>query len=433
MQLIVQTLRTAPKLPIYFTKLDLHRFFDSLVLPRRFYHPFLLQYQSTTYEYLRLPFGWANAPHTAQRFAEQIVRSAMHSSTQRHWARTFVYLDDWLIASTSRSTCESICRNITSTINNLNLILNTSKSVTTPTTEIAALGAQISASTQLEVRPLDTKLFTTITNLLHKPLTITQMYRIAGSLLWRDPKVLPYLTPIYTRAAHRIPGLLSRTEVRLITAAASAAARGTLCPGVWETLPYPTVITRLQQRLIFCDASASRQLAAILLPNLHFRRYKLPSYIIPQHIDRHRRQQCAELYALYRALQYALNNSPSTPTIIISDSTSALWSTIRFSAGITNPIRASILRRISSLVHRTTDYHITFAYLQTQLHPADPLTFNHYSLHAVTTRLHNISMIHPPPGRPSRPSLRPSSIISSSSGATNRHISFDASPPIYVS
>jgi hypothetical protein len=165
---------------------------------------------------------------------------------------------------------------------------------------------------------------------------------------------------------------------------------------------------------------------------MHFKRYQLPSYVTTHQLERHRRQQSAELYALYRALHFALHHSPSTPTTIISDSSSALWSTYRLSAGLTNPVRAIILRRVSALLHHISNYDITFAYLPTQLHPADPLTFSHYSLHSVESRLRHINTIYPPPGRPSRPSIRPSSIISSSSGATNRLIWFDPSPPTYL-
>ncbi len=425
LQDIVRTLRTAPALPLYFTKLDIHRYFDSLLIPRGSCYPFYFTYHNTTYEYDRLPFGWANAPYTAQKFAEQTIRMTLHNHRSPHWVRVFAYLDDWLIASTSRSTCSCICKLLINSIQELGLIVNEKKSITRPTSEIAALGATICARDKLFIRPIDTELFSSITNLLSRPLTTNQLYRIAGSLLWRDRKILPFLTPIYTRAYHRIHGHLSVAEKNLLCAAASIAARGVLHPGLWEVLPSPTDITIEQARIIFCDASASRGLAALVLPDRTYQRFAIPHYVYRNTIEKHRRQQDAELYALYRTIRYALHTAPSTPTIIVSDSSSALWATYKLSAGITSPSRAHILRHVSRLLHSHIHHHIRLAYIRTQCHPADPLTFRHYSLQAVRDRLRTVRLVHPPPGRPPRSSICNSSIIKGFSGRSFTRVRFD--------
>jgi hypothetical protein len=431
LQNIATSLSTAPSLPLYFTKLDIYRYFDSLTLPRSMYHPFLFEYHGNTYDYTRLPFGWSYAPTIAQRMAEHIVRNVLHN-IRHQWTRVYVYLDDWLIASTSKDVCSTTCQQIIRAATSLGLLINNEKTITLPSTSVSALGAHITTDPHLVVRPLQTNVFSTILQLIRKPLTTHMMLRIAGSLLWRDSRILPFLTPLYSRISRNQPGRLHQQDRQLLATAATVATRGTLYPGVWASIPYPIHAQHTQHKLIYCDASSSRGLAALVLTDCTYRRYHLPRYILSLDADRHRLQQTAELYAIYKSVHFALRHFPSTRTIIVSDSASALWGTVRLSPGITNPIRATILRRISRLLHTHQNFDISFAYLRTQLHPADPLTFPHYNLAAVASRLSHVDTLIPPPGRPARPTLRLSCIIPTRSSATYHVVRFSPDRPLVI-
>jgi hypothetical protein len=106
-------------------------------------------------------------------------------------------------------------------------------------------------------------------------------------------------------------------------------------------------------------------------------------------------QQLAELFAVCRGVLLAL--ARRTPHVIVGDSASALWAVARLSPG-SDPIRATLLRRVARACVDFPEHHITFAYVRSHTNPADPLTHRHWSLQAIERRFRSLSTIDPIPG-----------------------------------
>jgi hypothetical protein len=411
LQTIAHTLAMSPHFPIYMCRIDVFRFFDSLILPPNYCHPFYFQYESKTFEYRRLPFGWAAAPTIAQRFAENIVRNAIHN-IKHDFAKVFVYLDDWLLASTCKETCSLMCARIVEYVQSFGLIINTEKSIMVPTTSLPMLGARFTAEQELIVRTIDTPLFRTLPTLLAHHLSVQRMKQIIGSLLWRDRSIAPYLTPLYQRIRHHRGGRLHPQEQLRLTAAASMAARSTLCSRRWFPLPRMTNVTP-DSCLLLSDASASRRLAAVVVwPHGRFTRRRLPRSLYRTHALPQLCQQDAELFALYIALHIAIHTFPSRSVTLVADSASALWAAYRLTSHTPNPFRTRILCRIADVLRRHPTHHISLAYLPSALHPADPLTHTHYSLPAVRRRLTDLTTLYPLPGSQPPSALKRTCILS---------------------
>ena len=358
-----QHLQQRPKIvngPRWFTRIDLSRCYDSFLLPQNGGPEFYFCYREKTYKYCRVPFGWADAPYIIQKIMTRFVREAAISTSSRTAA--FVYLDDILVASENKEDAEKYTESILKLLRARGLRANMTKTITTASSTVNFLGYMVSAQqyneTWIKTIPIP------LQRPGQRPVSAREAMGIAGALLWRCPLTLPFVAPLY----YHIRGPLSTTNQFLLTSAASLATRARIyVPGQWVAT---RVRTALSTTTYFTDANASHGLAACIDRDGRSRIWRIPNFIL--RYRRHTAQQVAELYAIYRTLKIALTQN-FHPITIVSDSTSALTSVLRLSPK-GNKERARLLRHLAQLRVDRPRHHITFAYIPTEMNPADPLT-----------------------------------------------------------
>jgi hypothetical protein len=413
--------------PRFFARLDISRYYDSIILPHHHLVPsFTFLYRDMLYEYLRLPFGWEAAPFLAQSMSTRLVRRATRRLRLSTPTQAFVYLDDVIIMSDNYDDAVAATDSVVRSFERAGFVLNMRKSVLTPTSSISALGYFITSPSRAltRVSPASPSLLLNApAHLCNRFVTRRHALAVAGALLWAAPRVLPHLQPLYAHVvAHRRPTVFPRAVIQAVASAAYLAARDTWSMDRWEALPHQMVRDTLHPpTTIFCDASASRGIAACVSLDACTRRiWRLPAWLRADCADA---QQDAELYGLCRTVLLAL--SRRVPHIVVSDSATALWAARRLSSGAFRPLRALLLRRLSECAHARPHHDIRFAYIRSENNPADPLTHARWSHRDVDNRLRRVEKVLPLPGRPGRSTLRSSAVISfNCQSSADRHVRF---------
>ncbi len=398
-----------PSSPRFFTRIDISRFYDSLILPPDF--RFYFTYRGVCYRYLRLPFGWHIAPDVGQRVTTLIVRAALSHLRPTSPCRVFVYADDVFCAGDSSTCVHHVTSCIVESLRRSGLVVNEAKSILDPAPSLTLLGHRVCAVSSAApiTHPLAPSLPAVVRAALSARLTRRRALAVAGSLLWCSPRVLPFLQPLYAHLLSRprpsfLPRAVRDATLHALTFATSDVWRAS----VWRALPHPTTPP---PATLFCDASARcRRGAVVEVSGQRYLRCRLPLSVCDPCLPPHASQQLAELYVLVRAVSLALRLFPASPVCIVSDSASALHAALRLSSGAFSPARAALLRSLASALSRSP-HSISLAYIRSHLNPADPLTHTHYSFGEIIRRLSPPPLLLPPPSLPPRPALRPSSTI----------------------
>jgi hypothetical protein len=383
---LIEWLRRPPTTPSttrYFTKIDLSRCYDSLVLPADGPH-FYFCYRDATYRYLRVPFGWCDAPYIVQKMMISIVReAAIETSTP---TAAFVYIDDVLVASDDPADAERFTTSIIRVIRRRGLKVNMTKTIRRATSTVDFLGYTICAP-RYDDTWIQSSSSSTISLPGLRPVSAKQAVVLAGALLWRCPLTLPFVAPLY----YHVGGRLNHAVAQLLSSAASLAARARrYVPGRWTSVP---ARTHDINHAFFCDANATTGLAACVLPDGTSRTWRIPSFITSSR--HHTRQQIAELYALSRTVRLAFSRSRTAT--IVSDSASALASMLRLSPR-RSFLRGLLLRQTAYLRADHPRHDFIFAFVRSEWNPADPLTHASQRMDWVAARLANLHFLDPVPG-----------------------------------
>lgn len=345
-------LATSASSPWYFTKLDLRRCYDSIILPPNA-PKFYFKYRGEMYQYLRMPFGWSDAPYIVQNTISSVVELAMHSLAMSTRTYVFVYLDDVLVAAKNAADAEAARNIICNCLRRQGFRINMEKSSLTPSTSIHFIGYNI---TTTFIHPI---LRSIVMPTRGTSITSSSAKSLAGAFLWRSQLTLPFLLRLFRHPGGPLPADI----VSDLTSATHIVARAhTYVPGYWRPV---SIRTHTQPSTYFCDANAKHRRAACITSAGAIHQWIIPT-------PYYHSQQLAELYAVVRAI-HLIFRQPNPRARVVSDSASALFSVIRMSPGA-DFRRARLLRSVSRLRVTVPKHYVDFGYVTTVQNPADPMT-----------------------------------------------------------
>ncbi|KAG6936072.1 gag-pol fusion protein, partial [Chelydra serpentina] len=97
--------------------------------------------RQTHYQFTALPFGLCTAPRVFMK-----CMAVVAAFLRRQHVHVFPYLDDWLVRGRSYQQVQAHVQTVMDTFSHLGIIVNTSKSVLTPTQSIQFIGAILDAT-----------------------------------------------------------------------------------------------------------------------------------------------------------------------------------------------------------------------------------------------------------------------------------------------
>jgi len=388
----------------YMTRIDTSRFYDSLILPRAAPR-FVIAYRGRMFVYRRLPFGWDRAPAIAQRLSLRIAQAAVDDLTFTAPVSVLVYLDDIVVVADRSPDAAAVTENIIAHLTAAGLIPNLDKSVLTPTPRLEALG-RVFDTVERSISPTPAATSAAVRAALRiatSPSSRRTKLAAAGLLLWTSRRALPFLQRLYAAAhASKHRPWPSRALSRDMRRAAAFVTRDRWVADAWRPITAPAPIPT-DRVTYFVDASAERRLAAVVSPSGFSRVWRVPAFITRNYATPDLAQQAAELFAVTKTARLAL--ARRDPALIVPDSTSALYSTLRLSSGAFSPLRAQLLARVAASCARYTHHDVLFGWADTLSMPADPLTYRDPDLAEVARRLGQFSWVQPPPSAEPLPAL----------------------------
>jgi len=438
---ILSLSRSSQGRPLLMAKIDITRFYDSMVLPYKTtksswpqnpssFPLFTFYFEGTIYRYNRLPFGWDFAPYIAQNTSLTLVRRACAQIRPTSMTYIFTYMDDILILGSAAFDVQLATSAVVASVESAGFIINRNKSVIKPTSKLSFLGHTFDLS--IGGSPSSASESSTLLSILHlgssltpnpapvpppvllSPLLLSpsSVLALVGLIVWSSRRSLPFLQPVFRylccfQRSPRRPVAVRPSVSSALRSAASFAARDHWSSSRWVPIPRPILRCGLPpSATFFCDASASRGLAgAVSLDGVSLRRvWRVPCWVFSRRFNRHDAQQSAELFALTETLVVAL--SLGVPALVVADSTSSVAAVLRFSSGAFSPHRARLLRRLALACVAAPHHDISFAFVPSQQNPADCLTFDPPNWAMCRHRLGTLDRILPVPGLPPRPCLR---------------------------
>lgn len=362
--------------PFCFATLDIRRFYDSLRLPhslRSTFVTYVTDPETGTRRDLAfnvLPFGWSWAPFLAQQVSTSLVASWLRESGFRGSVLASVYFDDVLLASRQddSSTLRRAALSLQAFLQSHGLLVNLAKSSLVPGPVARYLGftlcARGTATVSNGVGPRDVR------RALNGRSSWRTRATVVGAIRWHRPRVAPLLRPL--EMTLRSPGSLYVPR-----AAIGAAAEAALIARSQPVTPTPPVGVfakgdSVSRVLVFVDASATSGRAGYVLCEADrvcaVRSLTIPRWVrSPVDAAPERLQQVCELFALVCAVGFAFSlrsaTASSEPPLVVSDSTSAIFSLLR---GRARDLRRSLILR-RALHYRRFD----LAYIVSSSNPAD--------------------------------------------------------------
>ena len=389
----------------FMTRIDTSRYYDSLVLPPDGPR-FVIAYRGRRFVYRRLPFGWDRAPAIAQRLSLRIVSTAIAELRFSGPVSVLVYLDDVIVLADRSDDAAAATDSIVAQLRAVGLIPNLDKSVLVPTPRIEALG-RLFDTVECTISPTPAAISAAVHAALRvasAPTSRRTKLATAGLLLWTSRRVLPLLQRLYAAAhAGRHRPRPTRQLSRDLLRAAAFVARDYWHADAWSLVTAPSPIPAPGRRTYFVDASAERGLAAVVSPCGFMRVWRVPRFITDQYRAPALAQQAAELFGVTKATRLAL--ARREPALIVPDSTSALYATLRLSSGAFSPIRAQLLARVAAACSRYPRHDVEFAWIDSESMPADPLTYPCPDMPEVARRLVAATRVLPPPPAEPSPAL----------------------------
>ena len=383
--------------PYFYATVDIRRFYDSLILPSELRGVFTSYVESPSGErvdvaFSRLPFGWAWAPYFAQLRMTGIVEDFLREYDERRpeqrvrWSvLVAVYFDDVLFVSRTACVLADVSAGFVAHVERVGLQVSKEKSVLQPSPSARWLGFRFdddgTAVVASAISPARVRAA------LNGPTTLRRRQATLGAIRWHRPRVGPWLRALETSLSTTRITTLPRSAVNSAAKAAAMARAARLRPkapiGVYEAGNQYEVV-------MFVDAAAAAGRAGFLLVESD-RLTAVDSLRIPGWalgggvVDDHRCQQLAELFALTVALRYVAETFPSEPderelpqsrwlrrpewqaphprVLVVSDSTSAIFSVLRSRAS--DHRRALLLRPIVGVEG------VDLGYVPSELNPAD--------------------------------------------------------------
>ena len=180
----------------YMVKVDLKDAYQCIPVHQADRKYMRLRWKGTLYQFTCLPFGLASAPRQFTRLMKPIV-----TELRKLGIRLLIYLDDIILFNQDPTQLVTDMNSLTHLLRNLGLVLNTKKSVTTPTRQIEFLGMDID-STRMEISLPQVKLHSIrkqCESLLEaESTTVHRMSQLIGTLTSTLQAVQP--APLYYRA-----------------------------------------------------------------------------------------------------------------------------------------------------------------------------------------------------------------------------------------
>lgn len=354
-----------------FAHLDVHRCFDSCVLPPEARDLYVFE-DSTgrLLGYDRLPFGATHAPFVVQRKISQIVRDALRANESLRGVTAFVYLDDIFIVAISVSQATDAASAIARGLEAAGFLISP-KSTRTGSTTATALGCMWSATEPHCVPVIPPATFARLRAMARAAnFSAGDLRRVAGACVWYAPEVLPFLQPLFASqvrghsARHHRPHLIPYL-MRALDFIQYASRCGRNASTLWSSVTAPRAVHMTDA--VFVDAAATHARAGFVTHG-SYSSLRIPAWIMATAESAERAQQLAELYALTKATTRAVRRGRDT--LVVGDSASALLSALRMPAHVHAPARAVLLRRLAW--HRVSaSSSITFGYTPGAIIPAD--------------------------------------------------------------
>ena len=201
----------------YMIKVDLKDAYQCVPIHQTDRQFMRLRWKGKLYQFTCLPFGLASGPRQFTRLMKPIV-----TELRKLGVRLLIYLDDILLFNQNPSQLVTDMNSLTHLLTNLGLVLNTKKSVMTPSRKMEFLGMEIdSAKMELSLPQdkLDNIRIQCQTLLQAKSTTVHRMSQIIGTMTSTLQAVHP--APLYYRA-------LQMTKTRELLRQKSYAASMTL-------------------------------------------------------------------------------------------------------------------------------------------------------------------------------------------------------------
>jgi len=184
----------------YLVKLDLKDAYLTVPINNQDWKFLRFTWKGIAYEFTVLPFGLATAPCVFTKLLHPVV-----ASLRRQGIRLLIFLDDILIAASSRAKAAQHITLAMEHLNSLGFITNEKKSITTPSQIMEFLGFVVNTAQMTLTLPTDKvlKLRKECKHMMNQPeVTARQLAHLIGLMTSTIPAVLP--APLWYRALQRL-------------------------------------------------------------------------------------------------------------------------------------------------------------------------------------------------------------------------------------
>jgi len=414
---------------ISFCTIDIANAYHSCVLPESVASAFVFALllpsgAVSTFRWNRLPFGWDRSPVIFSKIMSSVLPPVVSSVGKVSDSARLAFFDD-IICAAPESALVSLRDSSVRAIEANDFVVS-NKSVLSPSKSVQWLGKQVSSSEgKVFVSPKPNTDFVLAFALifcfaLSFPFRFVRS--LSGLFCWsglHHRLHLPFLQQLHQAAVFKhsvlhVPALLQCIKaIKLCQLSSCCLPFSMSRPAclIKDFVTFACLRSALTAPLIFVDACADLGKIGCILISAKF--CLVWSVSLPSAFHSAKFQQFAELYAIKFAISKVVSLFPDLSDLfLVSDSTSAIATFMKFSVKARHTRRGKVLRQVASLISKSP-FRCSFGFVRSKMNPADLPSRSSDSgcfdlspdvsalcLHSLSHILWDKSLLHCPPSLP---------------------------------